>query len=159
MQMLVQKASVHLPRLEGGLFSSEELRLQVTRVFMSRNDASTLYESMESLTPCLAWDQIVVLTRTCKVVVVSLGADLDGANGRSKHKYASMAKEHNMSVLQEGRQEGLIVIVDSFDSATCCIAYLRRLFLLMSSSRNYTPQLSLRASRRSSRSSRMRSDL
>jgi len=103
MQMLVQKASVRLPRFEGGLFSSE-LRLQVAPVFMSRNDASTLYESMESSIPCLAWDQIVALTRTCKVVVVSLGADLDGANGRLKHKYAY--GERAQHVCLAGRPSG-----------------------------------------------------
>ena len=94
-------------------------------VFMSRNNASTIFQALDDSLGSLNFDALVETANSVPFVLVSLCGDLDSANVRCKHWFAARAASANLEAAARGTG-GYIGIID----AICLAHVVHRIFEL-----------------------------
>ncbi|CAK0899533.1 unnamed protein product, partial [Prorocentrum cordatum] len=92
-------------------------------VFMGSKGASTLWEGMEAGTKDLNWEGLVRLSKCLKMLLYSMGSDLDSSNQRLKLHVLSLVRDHNKRAQEcEGGAVGVIAVLDMI----CLVHVLHR---------------------------------
>jgi hypothetical protein len=88
------------------------------------NDSTTVCQSLHDACPELQWDKLMPLIRSGKVrlLILSMTADLDGANVRTKQYFASKAKASNEETRRIGRG-AYVLLID-----TACMSHITNSF-------------------------------
>jgi hypothetical protein len=76
------------------------------------NDSSTIAQALDDSLGELKWEKILPLIRSGKLrfLVLSLTADLDGANVRTKHFFGTRVKEENAATVARGHGAYVLLI-------------------------------------------------
>ena len=93
----------------GSFVGAKKVDLHYPPTFLEGSGASVIYAALDKADPELSFDSLLQLSVQVRWLVLFLGSDLAGSNGRSKHEIARKCAMHNQMARLTGH--GIILLI------------------------------------------------